>query len=94
MTGAQAFFLGLIVVAFVIVGPVCGIIALVKVRKLDEKLGDLEDQLGSLWNALKKKVQPIPPPEKEIGVEKPPEPVEVDATPEVSPGKADRKSVV
>jgi uncharacterized membrane protein len=87
MTGAGAVFLGLIVVAFFIGGPVCGIIALVKMRKLDDKIGDLEGQLGSLQNALKKKGQPIPLPEKEIGAEKPPEPVEVDATLEVSPGK-------
>lgn len=87
MSAGGAFLLGLSVVAFVIGGAVCGIIALVKIRKLDGKLGDLEGQLGSLRNTLKKKEQPIPPPEKEIGADKLPEPVEVDATSEVSPGK-------
>lgn len=83
----EGFLLGLILVALVIGGPICGIIALVKVRKLVEKLRGLEDQLGSLRYALKKEQQPTPPPEKEIPAEKPPAPLEVAAPPEVPPSK-------
>ena len=81
------FLLGLILVALVIGGPICGIIALVKVRKLVEKLRGLEDQLGSLRYALKKEQQPTPPPEKEIPAEKPPAALEVAAPPEIPPSK-------
>ncbi len=81
------FLLGLIFVAFAIGGAILGIISLVRIRNLREKLRNLEDQLGSLRYTLKKKEQPMPPPERQFEAEKPPAAVEVDAPPEVSPDK-------
>ena len=47
MRGADAVFIGFIILLLAIVGPICGIIALLKVRDLGRRIRGLEHQLRS-----------------------------------------------
>jgi uncharacterized membrane protein len=61
MRSADMIFTGLIILLLVIVGPICGIIALLKVRALGRKISDLEHQPRSAPFAVRPE-QPTPSP--------------------------------
>jgi hypothetical protein len=61
MRSADMIFTGLIILLLVIVGPICGIIALLKVRALGRKITDLEHQPRSAPFAVRPE-QPTPSP--------------------------------
>ena len=50
----QAFFLGFIVLALVIVGSICGIVALARIQRLVKDLQNLRNQLRALEHDLRK----------------------------------------
>ena len=69
-------FLGLIVLA-ILVGSICGILALSRVRRVARDLETLKNQLRSLEDQLRKPEAPVPATKKEIVAEEPQAPIGV-----------------
>src|SRR4030042_6019413 len=69
-------FGGLIVLA-ILVGSICGILALSRVRRVARDLETLKNQLRSLEDQLRKPEAPIPTTKKEIVKEEPQAPIPV-----------------
>jgi len=75
--GGSIFFLGFIVLVFIIAGSICGIVALSRIQRLVRDLEDVGKQLRSLKDDLKIHERQAPIPEKEVAAPPRPAPAKV-----------------